>query len=215
VSKQSEGVDMHPVYQRACDWPTIDESNVDFFIVQLSKGGRPLAQDFEGVTYTPDAIVRGVRSLHGRRKLGGYHFALNDVSPENQAAVFAQELQRHGALDMPPFLDLEKPFTYDDPWTIEFGKRFLLGLKRQGFPLVGIYGNAFFLSSIKPHQWGIPGLLVWGADYAMTDGVPNPLRYYDGPLDIRQYYNKGKIPGIGPEFVDLNRSDLGFLRFAS
>jgi lysozyme len=215
MSKQFRGVDMHPVYQRECDWPTIGKSDLDYFIVQISRGETPVKILFENEYYTSDSIVRGVRSLPGRKKLGGYHFALNTAPPEIEAAVFAQELYRHGALDLPPMLDLEKPFTYADPWTVEFGKRFLLALKRHGFPLVGIYSSAYFLSQVKPHEWGIPGLLVWGADYAATAGVPNPIRYYDGPLDIRQYSSQGKIEGIGPGFVDLNQSDLGFMRFAA
>jgi GH25 family lysozyme M1 (1,4-beta-N-acetylmuramidase) len=214
MSKQFRGIDIHPIYQREIDWPQVRSTNlVDFAYVQVSRGGSLFKQDFEGKTYTSDKQVLGAFEIG--LKLGGYHFALNDVPPELQAATFATEVYKFGLLGLPPMLDLEKPFVHDDPWTVTFGKRFLSALIQQGFPQVCIYGNAFFLSKIRPHEWGVPGLVIWGADYAMTDDVPNPIRYYDGPLDIRQYSSQGKIAGIGPGFVDLNYSDLAFLRFIS
>lgn len=208
------GVDLHCVYQRVIDWPTVARSDLAFFYVQLSKGRAALAREHEGVLYTPDAQCEGVHSLG--RLLGGYHYATREASPEWQAALLASQVRRFGAFGLPPALDLEEPFGPDDPDTIDFGRRFLIALLQHGFSLVALYGNAFFLSKIKPETWGVPGVVSWAADYGVdAAGKPVPLRYYTGPVDIRQYSSKGQVDGIGPGFVDLNQSDLAFLRFAA
>jgi GH25 family lysozyme M1 (1,4-beta-N-acetylmuramidase) len=206
------GADIHAYYQRGTNWPLVGQSDLGFFYVQLSRGAGPLARVVDGVTYTPDSQCDGVHSIG--RLLGGYHFATRDASPETQAAVFASQVRRFGAYGLPPALDLEDPFGPADPDTIPFGKRFLRALRSQGFPMVAIYGNAYFLSKIQPHTWGVPGLVNWAADYAVdAAGKPAPLRYFTGPLDIRQYSSTGQVPGMGTGFCDLNESDLAFLRF--
>lgn len=212
---QVKGADLHCYYQRSIDWTEVGKSDLQFFYVQISRGGEILLVTRDGMTYSPGSQIEGVRKI--RRLLGGYHFCTDDYSPELQAAVFAGELRRWGALDLPPVMDLENPFTADDPWTVEFGARFLRAMRQQGFGQVGIYGNAYFLSKIRPLAWDVPDLVVWVADYGpKNDPASTPeLRYYSDAYDIRQYTSKAIVPGIGPSYVDLNRSDLTFLRFAS
>ena len=208
------GADLHAVYQRAIDWPIVARSDLAFFYVQVSRGAGPLAREFEGTVYTPDAQCQGVHSI-GRR-LGAYHYATREAPPEIQAAVLAAQVRKFGAFGLPPALDLEKPFASTDPDTVDFGRRFLLALRAHGFSQVTLYGNAYFLSQIKPEDWGVPGLVFWVGDYAAdAAGKPAPLRYFTGPVDIRQVSSTVKIPGIGPEFVDLNQSDFAFLRFSA
>jgi lysozyme len=208
------GVDLHAVYQRTIDWPRVAQSDLVFFYVQVSRGAGVLEREFEGKLYTPDSQCEGVHSIG--RLLGGYHYATRDASPERQAALLANQVRKFGAYGLPPALDLEKPFAPDDPDTVDFGRRFLTALRQHGFGQVTIYSNAFLLGKVKPDTWGVPGLVIWAADYA-TDakGDPAPLRYFTGPVDIRQYSSTTRIDGIGPEFVDMNRSDLAFLRFAA
>lgn len=209
------GADLHCYYQREISWSTVDQSDLKFFIVQISRGDAPLSRVVDGKRYVPDSQIAGVRQID--RMLGGYHFCVKDLgSPEQQAAVFAGELRRWCALDVPPMFDVEGPggFAPEEIDTAQFIFRFYRAMVQLGFPTVGLYSNAYFLSRIGLDLRKMRGLLVWGADYQVdAQGDPLPIRYYDGPVDVRQYSSKGQIPGIGPEFVDLNRSDLGFLRF--
>lgn len=216
---QYRGADLHCYYQRQIDWNQVNATELMFFIVQISRGSAPLTRAVDGVTYTPESQVDGVRSI--ARMLGGYHFCLaHDKSPERQAATFSAELHRWGALDFPPFFDVETSgeFVIEDPQTGMFCQRFAREMRRQGFRHVGIYSNAYALSKLGMERWEIPGLLVWAADYGTLNDPTKPvpdLRYYTGPHDIRQYSSKGTISGIGPGYVDLNQTDLGFLRFTA
>lgn len=215
ATKMYKGADLHCYYQRNIDWSKVAESNLEFFIVQISRGSDPLVKMVDGVQYRPDSQISGVRSIG--RMLGGYHFCTaTGGSPEEQAATFAGELRRWCALDIPPMFDVEGSGGFDprDLSTHQFVMRFYRAMGLLGFPMMGIYSNAYFLQNLDMELHTIPGLLVWAADYAtLIDGTPAPLRFYDGPCDVRQYSSKGRIEGIGPEFVDLDHSDLGFTRF--
>lgn len=210
------GADLHCYYQRNIDWPMVAQTDLKFFYVQISRGNAPLVRVVDGVTYTPGSQIAGVRSID--RMLGGYHFCTVDSSPEQQAAVFAGQLRMYCALDIPPMFDVESTGGFDGsaPAAHEFIVRFYNAMRRLGFPVMGVYSNAYFLSQVDadPVVLNKEGLLVWAADYAAnSDGTPAPLRYYTGPVDIRQFSNKGNVAGIGPGFVDLNQSDMGFMRF--
>ncbi len=199
------GADLHAVYQREIDWPKVATSDLEFFWVQLSRGGGPLRRTVDGVLLTPDAQCDGVHTIG--RKLGGYHFATMAPSPERQAAFLAAEVRRQGAFGLPPALDLEAEFNEQTlPESRVFAQRFIRAMAQQGFPRIALYSNAYFLSKLAPQNFDVDDLVIWAADYGTTEQV----RFYPGPVHVRQFTKTGHVEGI-TGYVDLNRSDLAFL----
>jgi GH25 family lysozyme M1 (1,4-beta-N-acetylmuramidase) len=89
----------------------------------------------------------------------------------------------------------------------DFAIAFLRRLKKNGFGRVAVYANTSMFATIRPDQWDIEGLVIWAARYGPNNGARHEgLRPYNGRADVHQYTSVGRVPGIGPEFVDLNES---------
>lgn len=198
------GIDIHPYYQRFINWQTVANTAVRFVWVKVSDGGSAYRKTVRGVTYRPDGQVAGARSVG--LPVGGYHYAQLAPSPEAQADLFTAEVHRLGALGLPPALDLESPFV-PGVAARDFAIAFLRRLKKNGFGRVAVYANTSMFATIRPDQWDIDGLVIWAARYGPNNGVRHEgLRPYGGRADVHQYTSVGKVPGVGPEFVDLNES---------
>lgn len=206
------GIDVYDRYQDVTDWRRVRDAGVRFCIIKATDGG--------GRAFAPaDALVRGARSVG--IPVGLYHYAQLSPSPEIQADVLATEVRRLGPIQLPPVLDLEGDFHLkagDSPATrtqkigraVEFGRRFL-GRLASGDGRVMVYANTSLLAQLRPHTWGLPGLLVWAADYGPNDGRRHPdLSPYTGPVAIHQYTDRGHVPGIAGA-VDLNESLIDIL----
>jgi len=202
------GIDIYDRYQDVTDWRVVRDAGVRFCIIKATDGG--------GRAVAPaDAFVRGARSVG--IPVGLYHYAQLSPGPEIQADVLNAEFRRLGPVQLPPVLDLEGDFHLkagDSPATrtqkisraVDFARRFATRLSACGHPRVLLYVNTSFLSSLRPHTWGLPGLLVWAADYGPNDGRRHPdLSPYTGPVAIHQYTDRGRVPGITGN-VDLNES---------
>lgn len=102
----SYGVDVHPYYQRGYGF---DGPTPTFAWVKCSDGSRPYRGVYEGVSWPPDALVNRAKSKG--IPVGGYHYA-QPVSRAGldfvgQTRVLLGEIQRLGALDVVPALDIE------------------------------------------------------------------------------------------------------------
>lgn len=188
------GVDLYDRYQDVTDWRRVRDAGVRFCIVKGTDGGGP-------AVVRADAFVRGARSVG--IPVGLYHYAQLTPAPETQADVLHAEVTRLGATGLPPALDLEGPFhTAPLATAVEFGRRFLTRL-RTHYARVTLYANTSFLGQLQPDSWGVPGLLIWAANYSVNDGTRHPYAYR-GRVDIHQYTDRGRLPGITASGVDLN-----------
>jgi len=203
------GIDLYDRYQDVTDWPAVRDYGVRFCIIKATDGS--------GRAVTPaDAFVRGARSV--AIPVGLYHYAQLSPNPEIQADVLNAELRRLSPIHLPPVLDLEGDFhpkPTDSPATrtqkinhaIDFARHFATRLSACGHPRVLLYANTSFLAQLLPHTWGLPGLLIWAADYGPNDGHRHPdLAPYTGPVAIHQYTDRGRVPGI-TSTVDLNHTN--------
>ena len=208
------GIDIYDRYQDVTDWRAVRDHGVRFCIIKATDGG--------GRAVAPaDALVRGARSVG--IPVGLYHYAQLSPSPEIQADVLAGEMRRLAPIQLPPVLDLEGDFhprAEDSPAVraqkisraVDFGRRFATRLSAGGHPRVLLYANTSFLSQLRPQTWGLPGLLIWAADYGPNDGRRHPdLSPYTGPVAIHQYTDRGAVPGITASGVDLNESLINIL----
>lgn len=191
------GVDIYR-YQTVTDWRRFAES-VRYAWVKLTDGNGP-------------AVVRGDRQVNGCKSVkvpvGGYHWA-QPGDPAHQAQVFIGELRRLGALDLAPALDLE-----DEKFSLtaarDFGIKFCHEIARAGYR-PAVYLSASWAGSLRPDQWGIPGLVIWVAAYGVNDGQrreESVTRYYRGRYDVHQYTSRGRVPGVSGD-VDLNWAPAG------
>lgn len=201
------GVDLFDRYQDVTDWRRVRDAGVRFCIIKATDGaGR--------ATAPADVFVRGARTVG--IPVGLYHYAQLTPTPEAQAAVLAGEVRRLAPLQLPPALDLEGDFhprSTDSALVraqkvaraTDFARRFLLTLGAAGHPRTMLYANTSFLAQLRPETWGIPGLLIWAADYGPNDGTRHPdLSPYTGPVAIHQYTDRGTVPGVVSGGVDLN-----------
>lgn len=188
----SLGVDIYR-YQTVTDFQAMG-SAVAYAWVKLTDGDGP-------------AVVRGDKQVNGCRAagipVGGYHYAQRG-DPVKQASVFLAECQRLGALDLAPALDMEAPFA-PNATARDFATRFCTAVAQAGHR-PAVYMSASWAGTLRPDQWGIPGLVVWVAAYGVNDGKRYPssvTRYYEGPYHVHQFTSTGHVPGVSGN-VDLN-----------
>jgi lysozyme len=182
------GIDIYARYQNVTDWNAVRGRGVGYLWVKLTDGGSRAASP-------GDRLVAGAKSVG--IPVGGYHFGETSPSPEQQAAVFVNEVRRLDATGLVPVLDIEAPFGADGG-ARDFGIRFCRAVEAQGFR-PGVYMNNAFAKVLRPDGWGINGLCIWIARYGAR---PDPAA---GRYDIHQYSSSGQIPGISGS-VDLNES---------
>lgn len=197
-----QGIDIHPFYQRGINWKILGaQSNVEFVWVKVSDGAGPYAHVDHGITYVPDGQVYGARSVG--LKVGGYHYAQMQPTPQQQANVLIGEVLRLTAIDIPPALDLEFPFQ-PGPTAESFAYQFLSHVKLSGFTQVALYaGPAIMDSVLSDRVKAIPGLVIW-----IAGEYPHP-QFYNGPADVHQYSANGSVPGIAqPVDLDQTVSDV-------
>lgn len=191
------GIDIYR-YQTVTDWNAVRRHGVSFVYVKGSDGGGP-------AVVRADGQVRGAQSVS--LPVGLYHYAQLSPSPEAQADVLTGEVRRLGATGLPPALDLEAPHRPDGP-ARDFARRFLTRLRNNGFDTVTLYANTSMLTGITADTIGVPGTVIWAANYGPNDGNRHPLNYR-GQAHIHQYTSVGLVPGISGR-VDLNESLTDF-----
>lgn len=187
----SEGIDIHPVYQRGIRVDLVP--NISFVWVKVSDGGAPYSTK-------PDAMVNAVKAA--KRAVGGYHYAQLNPPPETQANVLVGEVRRLGAKGVTPMLDLEAPFT-PNAFARDFGIRFCNRVAAAGFR-PAVYMSSSFAKALRPDQWGIPNLVIVIARYGNKPEAAGSSQYL-GRYDVHQYSSSGSVTGSAG-LVDLDRA---------
>ncbi|MFF5988129.1 GH25 family lysozyme [Prauserella flavalba] len=173
------------------------------------------ALDFAWVKVSDGISGRNVGPWHvaplrrAGARTGGYHFARTHRTPEVQAREFVAELERLDALELPGALDLEEAaehgFRVDTAasraFARDFGIRFLRVLSECRVRRA-LYVNEYFATQLRPWEWGVPGLLLWVANYSRRPSVPHT---------VWQRSKTGRLPGVVGD-VDLNESTTDFWR---
>lgn len=184
----ARGIDVHCYYQKDLNWAALDD--VGFVWVKVSDGGSAYTKTVSGVTYRPDTQVAGAKSRD--LPVGGYHYAELSPAPETQADVLLAEVRRLGATGVVPMLDLEAPFMANAA-AKTFGVAFCNRVAASGFR-PAVYMSASMAKTLRPDQWGIPGLVIVIARYGAKPEAAGPAQYL-GPYDVHQYASDGALPG--------------------
>lgn len=180
----AKGIDIYR-YQTVDNWQQLKNSDVTFIYVKHTDGGGP-------------ASVHADNQVNGAKRVGipvgGYHYAQLTPSPEDQADILINEIERLGSKDLVPMLDIETPFVPNEA-AKNFGIRFCRRIAARGYR-PGVYTSDSFASVIRPDTWDTNPVL-WIARYGSK---PKTTGY-----DIHQYADNGSVPGISG-LVDLNES---------
>lgn len=194
------GIDIYDRYQDVSSWRSVFDHGVRYVYVKGTDGGAP-------AVVRADAFVAGAKGIG--IPVGLYHYAQQSPSPEAQADVLAREVNRLGATGLPPCLDFEGHIanTLSASAGADFCQRFIRRLREaHGFTRVTLYANTSHLAKVNPDSWHDADLVIWAARYGANDGLTYPgLGSYRGRVDIHQWTDKGRVPGIGGS-VDLNRA---------
>lgn len=182
------GIDIYARYQTVTNWSAVKAAGVGYTWVKLTDGG--------GRAASPgDALVAGAKAAG--IPVGGYHYAQSSPTPEAQADILINEVERLGAKGLVPMLDLEAPFS-PNAAARDFGTRFVRRVAARGYR-PGVYMSDSFARTLRPDQWGISNLVIWIARYGSKPA-------YGGRYDVHQYSSTGRINGISASGVDLNES---------
>lgn len=184
------GIDIYR-YQTVYNWQRVKDAGVSFVYVKGTDGDGP-------ALVRADGQVRGAQGVS--IPVGLYHYAQLTPSPEVQARVLHAEVQRLGAVGMPPALDLESPFV-PGVQAYMFALTFLSELVRLGHSEVVLYANTSMLNGMNAERLNVPGLKIWAANYGPNDGQRHDNSYPDSW--IHQYTSRGEVSGI-TGWVDLN-----------
>jgi lysozyme len=194
----ARGTDVHPYYQRGLNWKAAPD--IHFAWVKVSDGGAAYSTMQGGVRYVPDTHVAGAKAAG--IPVGGYHYAQLGPAAEAQADILVREVRRLGATGVAPMLDLEAPFT-PNAAAKDFAIRFCNRVAAAGFR-PAVYMSASFAKTLRPDQWGIPGLVIVIARYGAVPEAPGSAQYL-GRYDVHQYSSAGTLPGSAGA-VDLDDS---------
>ena len=213
----AKGIDVFRVYQNVYDWPLVRDSGVEFCWIKATHGlgVATYNADHNWAPAPADPTVAGARSVDIAPGL--YHWGKGN-NPEDEADVYADEVIRlgcHGDGVLPPALDAEDDAigpTWDArrDWCIRFLRRLQ---QRIGQQRVAIYMNAFWAQQLRPHEWDIPGLVIWIAAYGSNNGdrsISAVTAMYTGRVDVHQFTSLGLhlVDGISSNGLDVNEADI-------
>ncbi|MGN0457833.1 MAG: glycoside hydrolase family 25 protein [Eubacterium sp.] len=187
------------------DWKKISKST-DFAIIRVG------ARGYEKGNIIED--TRAKENLKGANKAGipvGVYFYTQAVTPKEaeQEAKFALKMIKKYDVSLPVFIDFE--YAYNKKGELdgrlleanltkqentEIINAFCSVIERAGYQ-TGVYASSYIYKSHLAMEDLNENCFIWVADY--NDSVT-----YDGPYDIWQYSDKGKMEGIGSKNVDLN-----------
>lgn len=201
------GIDVSSV-QKNIDFDKIkNNSNVNFIIARIGY------YNTDNLTFVQDTqFERNYKyATSNNIKLGGYlySYARNVDEAKQEANGLVDYLKKTGQtdFDLPIFFDIEDSTqTGIDKQTqtqmcIEFCKIIqAAGYKAGIYSYLNWYKNYIDLSQIPTNY------SIWLAAFGINDGnIPdnNIYKYFEGH-DIWQYTSKGKVDGIGSEFVDMD-----------
>lgn len=177
-------------WQNVVSWAPFAASGRSFVFVKAGEGN--------STSYpTLDAQYQG--AVNAGLTVGLYHFAITNLTPEQNADAFAAQLNRLGAINghLPPALDLEEGSGNLSGWA----QRFVARLRQQtGCQRVFVYSDISFMTHNIFENWMDDDVLIWIADPSAPPGKP---RYSSPRVAIHQYSQSGQVPGVSCD-VDLN-----------
>lgn len=182
-------------FQQSIDWPAVAGSGVRFCFIKVTEGTRCVDPRF--TCNWQGAAAAGLLR-------GAYHFFHPAVPAAAQADFFIRQVDRLGAGDLPPALDLEVP---GDWANIPPENRAPLALKwleivesRWGVTPI-VYLSPAFATEILRNAPAFARFPVWFAHHT-TAPAPDIAKPWNS-WTFWQYTDKGTTPGV-PRLVDLD-----------
>lgn len=194
--KRIKGIDVS-AHQGDIDWQKVKEAGYQFAFLKATEGGdwvdSKFAQNRKG------AVDAGLT-------VGYYHYFRPPRPVEDQIQNFVKTVGKVDANALRLVIDTEdeklwKPYTIEqrikmiDDWCKGVQKE--LGVA----PQITIYGSPNFFNEVLKNSPELAKYSLWIANYNVPEPIiPKPWTKWD----FWQYSEKGKVPGINSDSVDLN-----------
>lgn len=198
----ARGLDLYQRYNTVRNWQAVKAAGCSWVWLKVTDG-------FGKAIVAADAYTRGAKSVG--IPVGGYHFAQKG-DPRRQARVFADELNRLGAVDIIPALDIESNEALDLHWGATEGRDFsiqFLQELRRFFPRVALYSSTSELKAFRALDIcnQVPDTVVWEANFSSNNGVRHslPTNNWAPFRGAHQFTSNGRWDGIDGA-VDVNES---------
>jgi lysozyme len=178
-------------FQQDIDWQQVRRVGIAFAFIKAT----------DGVSLFDPFFNQNWRNAHGARIYrGAYHFLRPQLSAEEQAHFFLQNL-KSDAGELPPVLDVEVLTTVTPESVIAGARKWLEIVKTELNCLPILYtGSAFWRNTLKNSQ-DFAEFPLWIAHYTIG---PNPLMPSAWPKwTFWQFSQQGKVAGITGN-VDLD-----------
>ena len=190
------GIDVS-AWQSQIDWQQVKDAGIDYVMIRVGWRGSEEGKLFEDECFRSHYDGAAAVGL----KIGGYFFSQAISVEEAQAeAAYAMQLLDGRPLQMPLIFDWEQLGSEDrtkdmDARTLtDCSIAFCEAVKAKGFD-PGVYFNPDQASRLM-YLTELTDYRFWLAMYSSTMSYPHKV-------DMWQYTNTGKVPGIEGE-VDLN-----------
>jgi lysozyme len=187
------GIDVSK-WQQRIDWDLVRQMKVNNTSVKFA-----FVKATEGSAYVDPQFERNWRELDKTQiTRGAYHFFHPNISPKDQARVFARTVTLKAG-DLPPVVDIEDSDGMTEAQVALYTKQFLelLRLKYGVNPI--IYSGRDFYRRHFAGRKEFEAYPLWIANYRVNElCLPN-----DEPWQFWQHSDEGNVHGINPE-VDFN-----------
>lgn len=191
-----KGIDVS-AHQGKIDWKKVKEAGYDFAFLKATEGG-----DWVDSTFA----VNRKEAREAGLAVGFYHYFRPPRPVEDQIANFVKTVGKVEGDALRLVIDTEdekmwKPYSIEqrikmiDDWCKGIQKE--LGVT----PQITIYGSPNFFRDVLQNSPQLAKYSLWIANYNVAEPtVPKPWTKWD----FWQYTEKGKVPGIASDSVDIN-----------
>lgn len=194
--KRIKGIDVS-AHQGDIDWKKVKEAGYEFAFIKATEGG-----DWIDAKFAQNRAAARDAGL----AVGYYHFFRPPRPVEDQIANFVKTVGQAEPNSLRLVIDTEderlwKPYTIEQ--RIKMIDDWCAGVKKElgVTPQITIYGSPNFFRDILQNSPELAKYSLWIANYNVAEpSIPKPWTKWD----FWQYSEKGKVPGINSDGVDLN-----------
>lgn len=174
-----------------------EQGNVQFAIVKTMDGN-------DGVVDVKQALAQAEKLQNAGIQVGPYHFAQPDMSATEQATRWYNQVIKPFDWDLCPWLDLEQSASGVNYNT--WGRSFIAQMRQLSQRTrQGLYSSkSWFTGGQLNEAMFDENVPLWVARYYRNVADFSTLSWTDAQLSIYQYWDKGSVPGIIAQGVDLN-----------
>jgi lysozyme len=187
TGERTTGIDVSE-FQNTIDWPTVQQSGVQFAYIRATDGTTIVDSDF--VSNWQNAEKAGV-------KVGPYHYFTTTSPVQTQIDNFVTTLGKVDKGDLPPVIDVEDPTQFaklTPTQSIALVQQMLDGVQAKLGVKPMVYMSSSFATKVLGDPAAFDSYKLWVADYTTA---PDPIvETPSKDWTFWQHADNGTVPGI-------------------